>query len=236
MSERIRVLLVEDDQDLCETIKTYLSLVGFSVTAVNCGADYYKALAADTFNAAIIDINLPDQSGLVLAEYTRKNTQLAIIILTAGDTLKMRIESYQKGSDLFLAKPVDCQELEAAIKSLVSRKISASHHSSGTDIEHDVWSLDRHSRQLFSPDGKAISLTGKEYHFLDLLAVTPGVAIKREYLLDQLYSCNDDSTNHSLETLVSRVRNKITRLSGLSSPILCVYGVGYSFSTPFSLH
>jgi DNA-binding response OmpR family regulator len=232
-TEKIRVILVEDDQDLRETIQEYMSHVGFSVKAVACGMDYYQAIALESYNVAVIDVMLPDQSGLVLAEYTRKNTNCAIIVLTAINTLEIRVSSYGQGADLFLAKPVDCQELVAAITSLSKRHEITPPVAPAQEVATYV--LDRDSRSIIIPAGTQIALTHKEFQLLSVLALTPCELVPREELLDQIYLHHDESTSRALDTLVRRVRGKIGRNAEKPSPLLSSYGCGYSFSAPIKI-
>lgn len=235
MSNNIRVILVEDDQDLADSIQQFLTLSGFAVTTVGSGLEYYQAIAANVFDVAVIDIQLPDQSGLVLAEYTHNNTQLAIIIITASDTIEMRVKSYGKGSDLFLSKPVDCLELEAAIKNLVARRHELSRENVGKHSESKAWMLERNSRSLTSPKGASVTLTAKEFTLLEQFVGKQGSSISRDHLLSRLYPRNDQYTSKSLDTLVSRTRTKLATISSPPSPLLSVYGIGYSFGAHLQL-
>lgn len=121
-NEAIRVILVEDDEPLQASLVNFLELSGFALTAVADGVSFYRALADATFDVAVVDLGLPDQSGETLIEYLRQNTTTPIIVVTARDTLDTRVGCYRTGADLFLAKPIDGRELAAAIASLAGRR------------------------------------------------------------------------------------------------------------------
>jgi len=230
MPETIKILFAEDDKDLRESIENYLILAGFSVTAVSNGLDYYKALSANCFSIALIDIGLPDQSGIILAEYTRKNTQLKIIILTALNSIDARVNSYESGADLFLSKPVDCKELVAAIKSLAKRYASQNSDNPDQTADKSIWILEQQGARLKTPEGKYIKLTHKEFLFIEALASSPCAPLARDNLLSIIYPRSDKYSSQALDALVRRLRIKIIKINGEPQPILTAYGVGYSFS------
>ncbi len=126
MSEETTVILVEDDALLRDGLADFLTLSGFSVTAVGDGLSFYRVVAERPFSVAVIDLGLPDQAGEVLVDYTRRNTSSSIVVITARDTLDTRVACYRTGADLFLGKPVEGRELAAAIESLAARRAGAS--------------------------------------------------------------------------------------------------------------
>ena len=112
----IRVILVEDDADLGAALSEFLELSGLIVDWVQSGLDFYRKLGQGVvYQVAVIDIGLPDQSGMVLGEYMRRNSLASIIILTANDSPDVTAESYSLGMDLFVGKPVDNNILLSAI-------------------------------------------------------------------------------------------------------------------------
>lgn len=233
MGTGFKVLIVEDDQDLRESIVEYLAMAGFQASGVRSAAEFYQAVALGGWSVVVIDIGLPDQSGFVLVEYVRANTDMKVIILTARDALDDRVKGYDAGADLYLIKPVDCRELSAAITSQAQRH---SNRLTKQAPEHtlassgDAWSLAQSSWILISPDGAPIHLTGKELQFLELLTLSPGKPVVRETLLIKLYQRHDEYTSRSLDSLVRRVRVKIMSATDVPVPIKTVHAVGYCFS------
>lgn len=233
-TDAISVILVEDDQMLRESLRDYMGLTGFQVTAVGTGAEFQRLVAEQSYDVAVIDINLPDQSGYVLVEYARAHTDMGLVIITAHDSLEARISGYQAGSDLFLAKPVDCRELGAAIKSIAAR------HKGRANSVVDAgscWVLNRSRWVLISPAGVETSLTGKEFSLLELLIAASGEVVGREQLLQQIYTSTDESNSRSLDTLVGRLRKKLSlQMQDASIPLMSVYGKGYRFSSCCSIN
>ncbi len=233
MSAGIRVILVEDDQMLRESLADYLNLTGFQVTAAGTGMDFYRMIGMQSFDVAVIDINLPDQSGYVLVEYARANTDMGLVIITAHDSLEARVNGYQAGSDLFLAKPVDGRELMAAITSIASRHKTRKNQVVGAT---GTWVLDQARWILIAPCGGEISLTGKEFTLIDLLTSVAGAIVERDSLLNQLYNSSDESSSRSLDTLVGRLRKKLANVCPTDNlPVMSVYGKGYRFSAPCTI-
>ena len=230
MDTAIKVLVVEDNHDLRESVVECLTLAGLAPFGVGSASECYQALVSGDFNVALVDIGLPDQSGYVLAKYIRDNTDLAVIILTARDALEDRVKGYDSGADLYLVKPVDSRELAAAVTSLAQRQQIRSEPQPPHTLAAETWSLHLGSWKLAAPNGNSSELTAKEMQFLELLASTPGRAVARDSLLNTLYLRHDEYTSRSLDSLVRRLRAKITADTGVPVPIKTAHAVGYCFS------
>jgi DNA-binding response OmpR family regulator len=237
MSDK-QIIIVEDDRDFRESIMEYLVLAGFDVTGTASALEFYQKIAQDRFLLVILDIGLPDQDGLVLAEYVRKNTDMRIIMLTAQSSQKSKIVAYESGADLYLTKPVDFPELLASITSILGRLSNTLSGEQGEDkteyvpdLEIRPWGLSRKEWALFTPEGEKIILTAKEFDFVEKLASCPRKVVEREELLQTLDYENTASGNRSLDALVHRMRRKKAN-SEHSIPIKTSHGAGYSFSAP----
>lgn len=237
MSDR-QIIIVEDDRDFRESIMEYLVLAGFDVTGAASALEFYQKISQDRFLLAILDIALPDQDGLVLAEYARKNTDMRIIMLTAQTSQKSKIVAYEAGADLYLTKPVDFPELLASITSILGRlnnphpgeqEEEKSEYASDPEIK--PWVLSRKEWALLTPEGEKIILTAKEFDFIEKLASCPRKVVEREELLQTLDYENTASGNRSLDALVHRMRRKKGN-SEISIPVKTSHGAGYSFSAP----
>ena len=223
-----RVLLVEDDTDLRSSLSGYLTMVGIKVTEAGSCLECYAALPDSCFHVAVVDVSLPDQSGLVLAEYLRANTDLKIIILTALERREDRLRGYSAGAHNYFIKPVDARELLAAIISLTPGELSVQESAAPSGQE---WRLHRASWRLAAPGGEAIQLTSLEQQLLELLALNPGRVISRDTLLTGLYQRNDEHSGRALDSLVRRLRSKIAA-AGHASPIKTAHAVGFCFAAP----
>lgn len=231
--ENTNVLIVEDDTDLRESITEYLRLSGYRVTGVGIGKALYRAIDEETYHVAVIDLSLPDQSGLVLVDYLHRNTDMGIIILTATDTEESQLAGYQSGADLYLIKPISSSVLESAIARLVKRLNAKENAPVRHEPEHeaDCWTLHKDKWLLIPPYGQSISLTAMELRFLTKLATHPDNLATRSELLQEFYDRTDEYTGRALDALVRRLRNKLSKQQDVSSsPIKTVYGEGYCFT------
>ncbi len=218
-----KIIIVEDNELLLKNISGYIEIEGFEVKATPTGSIFYQELKKDKFDIAIVDLGLPDASGLEIVEYLRENTELGIIILTANDSLEDRINGYNAGTDLYFSKPLDCRELVSAIKNLCQRIKSK-------NINNSKWYIAKENRTLVSPNNKEIKLTSKEYDFINLLTSSKDNSASHKDLIKNLgYNSNNDSGKNSLDMLVLRLRRKIKETTNEESPIITVHSHGYSF-------
>ncbi len=225
----IRVVLVEDDEDLRSALASFLKMTGFSVASEGTALGFYDRLAREAFDVAIIDLSLPDMNGTRLVEFMRARTDSAVIVLTATHDIDSRVSSYQSGADLFMGKPIDTRELVAAIHSLSARRKKTGPAASTPVSVEETWRLVQSSRILKTPDGASIELTGIEVRVLELLAAARQKVVKHELLAEELYGRVDDSAKKALDSAVGRLRRKIAQ-SGAAVPIQTSYSVGYSFA------
>ena len=232
--EAVRIIIVEDDRVLRESLVEYLTLAGYQVVGAGSGREFYRALDTGSYDVAIIDVGLPDQSGLVLARYLRTNTAMGIIILTARDAEEDQLSGYQAGADLYLTKPVSSRVLASAIAQL-SNRLSAAAAVTPRE-EATGWILDLASWKLLTPQDSAIELTSLELEFLKLLAKSSGSAVGRVKLIQQLYpSRTDDYSSRALDALVRRLRDKISCFPNAPNPVKSAYGIGFCFAEPLSM-
>lgn len=225
---RKRIIVVEDDLDLREDLREFLTLHGYDVAGVGTASEFYIKLVEVHYDLAILDIGLPDQSGLVLSEYIRKNTRMKILMLSAKINTEERIAGYEAGADIYVVKPFDSRELLLMIGNIFNRPepLQAVHH------EPEAWKLIRRDWLLQSPNSHGINLTAKEFDFVFILAQEPfGSVINRHDILGRLAYQRDEYGNRAFESMVYRLRHKI-EATGEDMPIKTYRGVGYSLSSP----
>jgi DNA-binding response OmpR family regulator len=230
MNAPIQIVLVEDDALLRDSLASYLTLMGFVVVAVGDGLSLYRLLGEHKFAVAVVDLGLPDEDGTTIVSHLRRNTESAIIVITARDTLDSRVECYSVGADLFLGKPVDGGELAAAIASLAGRRATVVEPPLPLTVDHlPTWTFIMRQRALLSPASRRVDLAVKECQLLTALVTEAGRTAKRATLLDAIYGLQDSNTERALDTLVRRTRRKIETATGTTAPILTEHGVGYVF-------
>ena len=241
MSDGRRVIVVEDDKDFRDSMVEYLLLKGLDVTGVESALEFYASMSLQKYDLAVLDIGLPDQNGLVLAEYIRNNTEMRIVILTAQSSLESKINAYTLGADIYMVKPIDFSELSASIYSIL-RRLEASlglPQSRGSaepvsEKQKTRWRLVRSNWTLCSPEGEEIKLTAKEFDLFEQLALSSNAVVLRQDFLTALGYENNEHGNRSLDALVHRLRLKKSGLK-YTIPIKTSHGSGYSFAAPITI-
>ena len=239
-----KIIIVEDDADFLESMVEYLSLFGFNVTGVKSALEFYYSISLQHYRLVILDIGLPDQNGIVLADYVRNNTDMRIIMLTAQSSLESKIAAYQAGADIYLVKPIDFTELSASLGSLLGRldaqvrplpepeaATPITHNEPDNEKKSEQWKLSRSDWRLCTPDKEEIKLTAKEFNLIERLASSPNKIVYRHELLTILEYHNDEFGNSALDALIHRLRHKKANLNS-KIPVKTAHGIGYCFSAP----
>ncbi len=235
-----RIIIVEDDKPLLKSVVKYLTLDGYDVTGVSSAHEFYQQLFADSYAIAIVDVGLPDQNGLVLTEYVRKNSKMRIIVFTARDSIDDELAGHQAGADIYLVKPVDFRKLSASIATLLSRVEAPGMPSEAPSgppqfvakkpqsLPSGEWRLLTTQWILQAPAGELVKLTTKELEFMQLLVSSPKKIVPRYELRNKLGYLNNESGNHSLQSLINRLRKKIESCN-VAFPIQTSHAIGYVF-------
>ncbi len=238
----VRVTIVDGDSIFLHAMVEHLTSQGYSVTGLVTAGDFYKHLFTSRCDLAIIDVALPDQSGLVLAEYVRKNTDARIIMLNTRPDVEDRLAGYGSGADVCLVKPVDGRELSAIIANMFDRTDSAGPRvetlpsSSDSLVEESgkAWKLFRNEWSLHTPGGDTLSLTAKEFDFMLSLVLQSTAIVTRQYILKILGYQPNEQGNRALESLIYRLRRK-TETFGYGFPVKTYRGIGYCLASPILL-
>lgn len=231
-----RIIIVEDDCSVGECIAKYLQLKGWDVTIACSAVEFYKIIDRRKFALAIIDIGLPDQSGLVLVDYLSSNAKTRIIIISGKPTAENRVEGYRCGADHFLAKPLNFQELGSIVSNMMKRfqeDTEDGYNSVLGSVLGSKWRLIPEEWSLITPSGKELRLTAKEYAFICCLAEAPRGIVSRSCLMKSLGYMQNEYGHRSLESLVYRLRKKISPT--LDTPIKTASGSGYTFTSVLEL-
>ncbi len=220
-----QIIIVEDDSMLRENIAELLQMDGFQVTECASAGDFYSCISQKTFNVAIIDIGLPDQSGYDIARFLRANTAMGIIILTARTGIDHKIAGFSAGADYYYSKPVDIRELSASITNLLRRLPTAESSSPAAN----PWRLNTTGWLLAAPNGSKIKLTNKESDFLALLLNCGEKGAKKEDILLELnYISEEPYGSKALGVMLTRLRKKLKEQIGENALINTVHGFGFS--------
>ena len=228
-----KLLVVEDDSDLSALLSMNLNDSNHDVDIACNGSQGYQMAMENQYDAIILDIMLPGMDGLDICRQLRSqgNTS-AILMLTARDSETDRIVGLEIGADDYLTKPFSIRELQARIKALLRRMdmIPASAETAkNCIITHAGLVIDVKRRQV-SIDHQAITLTGKEFDLLVFMARQPGAVFSRVELLDAVWGYQHSGYEHTVNSHINRLRNKIEPDVTQPRYIKTVWGVGYQFA------
>lgn len=222
----IRVIIVEDDIELRDSLADYLAVAGHEVTGVGSAIELYQAIALARYDVALVDVNLPHHNGLSIAAYLSQNTGLSVIVMTVRGTVEDRVAGYEAGADLYMVKPVACEELHAAILTLHKRRLRGGEPLAGIDF----WTLQRPSFRLVAPGGAGVELTRGEMRFIERLALDQGSIVTRGELNRLMGYDLGDGDSRALNAAVSRLRLKVHGACNTTLPVQTVQGEGYVLS------
>lgn len=219
----MRILLVEDDDMLGSAVRDHLAAHGHAVDWMTRIATSSDARATIAYDLVLLDLNLPDGSGLGFLRALRKGGDtVPVIILTAMDQLTTRIDGLNAGADDYLVKPFDLDELIARVAAVARRYAG----NPNPLVAIGPLSID-HARRTASVDGVRLDLTAREWAVLDKLAQHPGVVVSRAQLEDALFEFGAEVESNAVEVYVSRLRKKIGH-----SLIHTSRGLGYRLVRP----
>lgn len=221
----MRVLIVEDEATLREQLRNFLAGKGLAVDAAETGEEGYYLGSEFPIDAAIVDLGLPDFSGIELIKQFRKSEQsFPILILTARTRWQEKVEGLEAGADDYLVKPFHYEELWARLNACIRRSAGFSHPIlSAGPVE-----LDSHSQDV-RVNGKVLELTAYEYKVLEYLMLHKGDVISKSILTEHLYDQDFDRDSNVIEVFVGRLRKKLDP-DGTIQPIETLRGRGYRLS------
>ena len=227
------LLLIDDDQELCELLNSWLSQEGFSVRACHDGVSARAALAAHAPAVVVLDVMLPDGSGLELLKQLRgDHPELPVLMLSARGEPLDRILGLELGADDYMAKPFEPRELVARIQTIL-RRVRDDREGLRADqrasIRFDAWRLNGVLRQLQSPEGLVVPLSNAEFRLLWVFLERPRRVLSREQLLDAARGRSIEAFDRSIDLLVSRLRQKLGDDPKSPRLIKTVRGEGYLF-------
>lgn len=237
MSKPIHILVVDDDPEIGDLIRDYLTQHGYRVTTAADGVSMWRELKKATVDLVVLDIMLPGEDGLSLCRQLRGQSDVMIIMLSAVGEDADRIVGLEMGADDYLAKPFNPRELLARIKALTRRSIGqlgqsrqAQHIASLPNIYFNHWTLDRNKRRLVSPEGVTVPLSAGEYELLVAFLEHPKRTLTRDQLLDFTHGRESGPFDRTVDVQVARLRKKIEADPKQPTTIVTVRGGGYQFT------
>ncbi len=217
----MRILLVEDDSMVGESLRQGLRQDGFAVDWVQNSEDAELALSGEPYSLLLLDLGLPDQSGLELLDALRgRGNDLPVVIITARDAVSDRIAGLDTGADDYMVKPFDLEELEARIRAVLRRKTGRAQPL----LQHGDLTLNPATHEVLKGDS-TVQLSAREFRLLQALLERPEAVLSRAQLEERLYGWQEEVGSNTVEVYIHHLRKKLG--AGI---ILNVRGVGYTLS------
>jgi two-component system, OmpR family, response regulator len=236
MNTSEHILIVDDDKEIRDLLGRFLDKHGLRVTTAGDGREMKKALSDWNIDLIVLDLMMPGEDGLTLCRNLRADSNIPVIMLTAMGEETDRIIGLEMGADDYLAKPFNPRELLARIKAVLRR--AANRPVKGDDggfesahFKFSGWTLDVSKRELFSPSGALVTLSGGEFELLYAFVTHPGRVLNRDQLLDLARGREAQPFDRSIDVQVSRLRRKMEDDPKAPSLIKTVRSGGYMFAT-----
>jgi len=228
-----RVLIVDDDRDIRESMGEYLQGHGYEVALADGGEAMRKALEAALPDVVLLDLNMPGEDGLSLARWLRATHEVGIIMVTGAGEVVDRVVGLEVGADDYLAKPFDPRELRARLKSVLRRTrgqgAAAPKAATGKRVKVGRCTLDLQTHQLVGPDGEDLPLTGMEFDLLRVFVERPNQVLSRDQLLTHTRNREWEPFDRSIDIRIARLRKKIEADPEKPKALKTVRGSGYIF-------
>ena len=224
----MRVLLVEDDFAVSQSVETMLKKEGMIVDTTDLGEDGLEIGKLYDYDIIILDLMLPDINGYeVLRNLRGAKIKTPVLILSGLSQPDNKVKGLGYGADDYLTKPFDKNELLARIKAIVRR--SKNHAESIIETGDVVVNLDT---QTVTVQGKSLHLTGKEYGIMELLSIRKGSTLNKDQFLNHLYGGIDEPELKIIDVFICKLRKKLEKASGVKNYNETVWGRGYVLRDP----
>jgi len=220
----MRILLVEDNEDLGEAVQQRLRSSGHSLEWVRDGSDVVEAAQSGPFDAVILDLMLPNRDGIgLIAEMRLRKFDAPILVITARSEIDDKVSLLDLGADDYLVKPFDLRELEARLRALIRRTGGQTSSLVGIgNLELNIAGLNA------TIGGKTLDLGRREFRLLEILVTHAGKVVAKDRLMNQLFNFDESVSINALELHISRLRRK---LEPSDVEIGTIRGVGYMMRT-----
>ncbi len=218
-----RILLIEDESGIADTIVYSISVEGFQTHWVTTGTEGLSYLKSEKADLVILDIGLPDMNGFDVLKEIRKNNQVPVLFLTARSDEIDRILGLELGADDYVSKPFSPRELAARVKAILRRTTE----SDNVKVNSSPFQIEYNKRQI-SYFGRKVNLTRIEYEILILLINRPGWIFSRDKIMDMAWPESGESFDRTVDTHIKTLRTKLKEINPEIDPIETHRGVGYS--------
>ena len=223
----IKVLVVDDDENICDLLRLYLEKDGYTVKIANDGEMALKAFSEFAPDLMLLDIMMPKMDGFKVLEEIRKRSSIPVIMVTAKSESFDKLQGFNLGTDDYIVKPFDAKEVLARIKAILRRSSNIAEEK--MHLEYDNLIIDKVSFQV-KINNVVVEMPPKELELLFHLASNPNKVYTRDQLLDEVWGFEYYGDSRTIDVHIKRLREK---LEGASDKwfLKTVWGVGYKFET-----
>lgn len=228
----LHILVVEDDTAIATLVTASLRRAGYRVSFAGNATDTFRIMESDPPELIVLDLMLPEMNGLQITEQIRLKHDTPIVMLTALSETDDKVVGLRAGADDYLAKPFSTPELIARIEAVTRRAKFASNRPGDVMLRFVGWTLNPLSRELLNPDRVRIVLTSAEFDLLRVLCCHAGTVMSRDKLMRLSQGRQVEPYDRSVDTLISRIRQKIELEPDAPDLIKTVRNGGYMFAAP----
>jgi len=225
MAEEKRILVVDDDENICRLLKMYLANEGFQIFVANDGSKALEYVEKEKIDLIILDVMMPVMDGWDVCRAVRKISTAPIIMLTARDMLEDKLQGFECGADDYMVKPFETKELVARVKARLREKQDGEENGDRTPLSAGNLVVDL-SRYQVTLDQKVVDLKPKEIQLLHFLLQRRNTVFSREQLLEKVWGYTYYGDTRTVDVHVKRLREKLEKPDNIWQ-IKTVWGVGY---------
>jgi two-component system, OmpR family, alkaline phosphatase synthesis response regulator PhoP len=228
----IRILLVEDEQSLADTIKLNLEIEGYKVQVAGDGKKALKVFKQERFDLVVLDVMLPEMDGFTVCEAIRlENTEVPVLFLTAKNSSADRVTGLKMGADDYLTKPFNLEELLLRVQILLKRTMRTTENRipALSTYGFDNFQINFTEMNVTTPDGQKINLTKKESALLKLLIERKNEVVSREHILETVWGYDIYPSTRTIDNFIVTFRKYFEIDPGNPKHFHSVRGVGYKF-------
>ncbi len=226
--QKEKILVVDDDKNICDLLRMYLEKEGYTVVLAHNGMDAVNTFHIENPNLVLLDIMLPQLDGWQVCREIRKTSEAPIIMLTAKDEIFDKVLGLELGADDYVTKPFNTKEVIARIKAVL-RRTTAVKNEDVKEVHYDRLSISLTNYEL-KVNGEIIDTPPKELELIYFLASNPDRAFTRDQLLDAVWGFAYYGDSRTVDVHIKRIRDKIEGISN-EWELKTVRSVGYKFAT-----
>ncbi len=226
------ILVIEDEKNISDILEYGLTKEGFNVLCAYTGGEGYRMIETENPSLVLLDVMLPDMSGINICNMIRDKYTVPVIMLTALSSINDRLQGLDAGADDYITKPFDIREVVARIKTVLRRTGNVAEQPEPNDdneVSRNIQIIDdvriEFDRYIVYKADRRLELTPKEFELLSYLVQHPGIVFNRDMLLEHIWGYEYYGDTRTVDTHVQRLRRKLD----WGERILTVYGVGYKF-------